>query len=293
MNSFDADRPFNLAKLMVGSEGTLGVVLNAKLNLVPLPKAKAVLAIQFNDLLESLAATPVILRHHPSAVEVMDRFILDHTRQSAALDALRRSFIDGEPGALLCVEFYGDRDEDLPPRMDAVERDLRAQGLGYRYHRVLEPAAQAQVWSLREAALGLSMAMKVGGQVALVRRRHRRRAGEAARLHRTVPGNHPATRDDGRRLRARLGRLPARAAGRQHEDRGGRAHVRGDRQRGVRSGPRVRRRALRRARRRAGAQPVHAEDVRARASTTRSARSSEPSTRMASSTRARSSTRRR
>jgi FAD/FMN-containing dehydrogenase/Fe-S oxidoreductase len=153
-------RPFNLAKLMVGSEGTLAVVLNATINLVPLPTAKAVLTVQFNDLLESLAATPVILRHRPSAIEVMDKFILDHTRQSAALDALRRSFIEGDPGSLLCVEFYGDRDEDLPPRMDAVERDLRAQGLGYRYHRVVDAAAQAQVWSLREAALGLSMAMK-------------------------------------------------------------------------------------------------------------------------------------
>ena len=98
--------PFNLAKLMVGSEGTLGVVLEAKLNLVPLPKAKAVLAIQFRDTLEALAATPVILQHRPSAVEVMDKFILDHTRQSAALDRIRNSFIEGDPGALLCVEFY-------------------------------------------------------------------------------------------------------------------------------------------------------------------------------------------
>ncbi len=153
-------QPFDMTKLLVGSEGTLGVILSAKLNLVPLPNAKAVMAIQFNDLLESLAATPVILRHGPSAVEVMDRFILDHTRQSAALDALRRGFIDGDPGALLCVEFYADRDEDLPPRLDAVERDLRARGLGYRYHRELDPSAQARIWRLREAALGLSMAMK-------------------------------------------------------------------------------------------------------------------------------------
>ena len=100
--------PFNLAKLMVGSEGTLGVVLEAKLNLVPLPKAKAVLAIQFHDTLEALAATPVILQHRPSAVEVMDKFILDHTRQSAALERIRSSFIEGDPGALLCVEFYDD-----------------------------------------------------------------------------------------------------------------------------------------------------------------------------------------
>ncbi len=85
------DRPFNLSKLMVGSEGTLGVVLEAKINLVPLPAAKAVLAIQFAELLEALEATPLILRHRPSAIEVMDRFILDHTRQSAQLDALAQA----------------------------------------------------------------------------------------------------------------------------------------------------------------------------------------------------------
>ena len=90
----------------------------------------------------------------------MDRFILDNTRQSPALDRLRRTFIDGDPGALLCVEFYGDRAEDLPPRLEALERDLAAHKFGYRYHRALEPAGQARIWSLREAALGLSMAMK-------------------------------------------------------------------------------------------------------------------------------------
>jgi FAD/FMN-containing dehydrogenase/Fe-S oxidoreductase len=152
--------PFNLAKLMVGSEGTLGVVLEAKVNLVPLPKAKAVLAIQFRDLIESLRATPLILRHKPSAVEVMDSFILDNTKQNAALDRLRRTFIEGDPGALLCVEFYADRTEDLPPRLDALERDLAAHKLGYHCHRAMDLAAQARIWSLREAALGLSMAMK-------------------------------------------------------------------------------------------------------------------------------------
>ena len=148
------DRPFNLAKLMVGSEGTLGVVLSAKVNLVPLPTAKAVLAIQFASLLESLTATPLILRHGPSAVEVMDKSILDYTRQSAALEALRRSFIDGDPAALLCVEFYADRPEDLPPRLAALERDLRDRGLGYAFHHALDLAAQAKIWSLREAGAG-------------------------------------------------------------------------------------------------------------------------------------------
>ncbi len=156
----EPDRPFNLVKLMVGSEGTLGVVTSAKVNLVPLPAAKAVLVIQFADLFESLAATPLILRHRPSAVEVMDKFILDYTRQNMTLDALRRSFIDGDPGSLLCVEFYEDDPTQLSVRLQQLEWDLRANKLGYRYFHALDLAVQARVWSLREAALGLSMAMK-------------------------------------------------------------------------------------------------------------------------------------
>nr|MDP9115008.1 4Fe-4S dicluster domain-containing protein [Acidobacteriota bacterium] len=146
--------------IMVGSEGTLGVVLEAKLNLVPLPKAKAVMVIGFAELLESLSAAPVILQHKPSAVEVMDKSILDHTRQNAVLDRIRNTYVAGDPGATLCVEMYADQKEDLPPRMQALEADLRARNLGYHYHTETDLAGQARVWSLREAALGLSTAMK-------------------------------------------------------------------------------------------------------------------------------------
>ncbi|MBV9746820.1 MAG: FAD-binding protein, partial [Acidobacteriia bacterium] len=152
--------PVNLSKIIVGSEGTLGVVLEAKLRLVPLPKAKAVMVIGFADLLEALAATPAILKHQPSAVEVMDKHILDNTRQNPALDRVRSSFIEGDPAATLCVEFYADRNEDLPPRLEALERDLRSQRFGFSFYGETDPAKQARVWSLREAALGLSMAMK-------------------------------------------------------------------------------------------------------------------------------------
>lgn len=154
------DKPFNLAKLMVGSEGTLGIILEARLNLVPLPRHKSVLAIEFATLLDALAATPLILQHKPSAVEVMDKFILDHTRQNANLDRIRRTFIQGDPGALLCVEFYADAAEELQPGMEAVEREVRAAGYGTHFFHALDLPAQARIWSLREAGLGLSMAMK-------------------------------------------------------------------------------------------------------------------------------------
>jgi FAD/FMN-containing dehydrogenase/Fe-S oxidoreductase len=156
----DAAKPFNLAKMIVGSEGTLGLVVAAKVNLVPLPAAKAVLTIEFDELLDALAATPLVLRHRPSAIEVMDRFILDHAKESAALDALRRSILLGDPGALLCVEMYADRPEDLPPRLDTLEQELAASGFRCRWRRAVTLPDQARIWSFREASLGLSMAMK-------------------------------------------------------------------------------------------------------------------------------------
>jgi FAD/FMN-containing dehydrogenase/Fe-S oxidoreductase len=156
----NASQSPNFAKIIVGSEGTLGIVLEAKLRLVPLPQAKAVMVIHFADLLEALAATPAILRHAPSAIEVMDKSILDNTRDNDTLNRIRESVVPGDPAATLCVEFYADTKDDLPPRMRALEDDLRDRSFGYRYDAHLDPAAQAKVWSLREAALGLSTAMK-------------------------------------------------------------------------------------------------------------------------------------
>ncbi len=160
LDEFVGGRPFNLAKLIVGSEGTLGIVLEAKINLIALPAAKVLLAVQFDDLLEALGAIPAILRHGPSAIEAMDAFILNHTKMNAELHRLRQTFVDGEPAALLCVEFAGDRADDLLPRLDALETDLRAQGFSIRCHRATTAQAQQAVWNVREAALGLSMSMK-------------------------------------------------------------------------------------------------------------------------------------
>ncbi len=228
-------RPFNLSKMMVGSEGTLGVVLEAKLNLVPLPKAKAVLVVQFKDLLEALAATPLILRHHPSACEVMDRFILDHTHLSPNLQRVRETFIEGDPGAILCIEFYDETKENLPPRLDACEQDLVRNGFGYRYFHALELPVQARVWNLREAALGLSMTMKEDAKsLSFVEdtavapeklRDYIERFLEIIRKHETKAGVYCS----------RFRRVSARPAGCEHENRRGRSQVRSYRERCLRS----------------------------------------------------------
>ena len=165
LDAFTPDRagagePFNLAKLIVGSEGTLGLIVEARLNLVPLPKAKAVLTIEYDDLLDALGETPAILAHDPSAVEVMDHSILDHARENPALDALRRAVLRTDCGALLCVELYGDSAQEILPRLNRLESNIRARGVASHTTRAVAPADQARIWKLRESSLGLSMAMK-------------------------------------------------------------------------------------------------------------------------------------
>ena len=118
-----SDSQFNLARLFVGSEGTLGVTVEAKLKLVELPRARATLVIEFAGLLEALAATPVILEHAPAAVEVVDQYVLDSTRLNPEASRLR-DFLQGDPAAILLIELYGDSAELLTPRLAALLDDF-------------------------------------------------------------------------------------------------------------------------------------------------------------------------
>src|SRR5687768_16949852 len=125
----DPARPVDLTRIVVGSEGTLGFIVDAKIGLVPLPAQKTVMTIEFDHLLDALGATPLVLKHGPSAVEVMDDFILSHARGHALLDAQRKSMIQRDGSSLLCVEFYDDSLDALVARMEAVERDLTGANL--------------------------------------------------------------------------------------------------------------------------------------------------------------------
>lgn len=156
----DAATPVDLTRIMIGSEGTLGFVTEATVSLVPLPAARALVTLEFDDLLEALAATPLVLTHGPSAVEVMDAFILGHAKGHPTLDAALRQLVSGDQPTLLCVEFYDAHVDALLPRMHALERDLA--GAGYRcvVRHLTDAVAQARVWHVRESSLGLSMGMK-------------------------------------------------------------------------------------------------------------------------------------
>jgi FAD/FMN-containing dehydrogenase/Fe-S oxidoreductase len=156
----DPHAPVDLTRILVGSEGTLGFMTEATVSLVPLPAAKALVTLEFEDVLDALAATPLVLAHGPSAVEVMDDFILGHAVGHPTLEPALRQIVEGARPSLLCVEFYDEHLDALLPRMQALERDLADARIICRVRHLTDAAAQARVWHVRESSLGLSMGMK-------------------------------------------------------------------------------------------------------------------------------------
>ncbi len=159
LDSVLADGPLNLAKLVVGSEGTLVAVTEAKVNLEPLPRMRGLAILHFHDLFEAMEATVAVLEHKPSAVELVDSTIIRRSRESLGF-ARRTTFVEGDPQALLLVEFFGESQPELRAKLDAMKQDMERRGLGYACVLAMTPEEQANAWAVREAGLGLLMSVK-------------------------------------------------------------------------------------------------------------------------------------
>lgn len=151
-----AQPDLNPIAVLSGSEGTLCLITEAVLNLTPLPPGKSLLAVHFHELMEALNSVPAILEHQPAAVELVDKMILDAARANPAM-AARSGFIQGDPKAMLIVEFFGDGSDGLGARMAKLTDALSTARIGYAHVPVTEPARQLDVWEVRKAGLGLLM----------------------------------------------------------------------------------------------------------------------------------------
>ncbi|MBP7022462.1 MAG: FAD-binding protein [Bacteroidales bacterium] len=146
--------PFNLAKLVAGSEGTLGIVTEIKLNLVPLPpKEKAVVAVHLEKREQAFRANLIALKYYPAAVELMDNVILNCTKGNIEQQK-NRFFVQGEPGAILMVEFYGSNQQEIEEVANEMENEMRLNGYGY-YFPIIWGNETTKVWALRKAGLGV------------------------------------------------------------------------------------------------------------------------------------------
>lgn len=150
---------WNLAKLITGSEGTLAISLELKINLVPLPKFKSVVVAHFAELLEAIKAVEPMLPFHPSAVEILDRTVLHLSAENLTTKHLCH-FIDGDPAAILITEFYGDTYADVMQRPRDMITALHQLGLGYSFPLFPSGKDYEDVWALRRKGLGLMMGIK-------------------------------------------------------------------------------------------------------------------------------------
>ncbi len=145
---------FNLCTLIAGSEGTLAIITEAKLNLVPLPpKEVGLLCVHFNNIDESLRANLLALEQEPGAVELIDHYILECTKGNIE-QSKNRFFVQGDPGAILVIEFARETREEVEKLAAITEQKMRAAGLGY-YFPLLFGDDTAKIWTLRKAGLGL------------------------------------------------------------------------------------------------------------------------------------------
>jgi len=152
-------QPWNLCHLIVGSEGTLAVLLEATVKLVPNPKATAVCVVHFNDLIESLRHVPAMLAYEPSTVELLDDSIIVEARRNPSSTHLA-DFFEGEPKAVQIVEFMGDTEAQANERAEAFAKAMRDSQVGYAQVIRTDPKQIANIWELRKLGVGLASNIK-------------------------------------------------------------------------------------------------------------------------------------
>lgn len=148
------ETPFDFCKLICGSEGTLAIATEIKLHLDPLPDPfEIVVAAHFESIHQSMKAAQIAMKHQPTAVELMDKIILDCTLENAE-QSKNRDFVEGDPMAILMVEFRGKDLDEAKTQGAAFIDSLKMAGMGYAFP-IIGPDRTKSAWELRSAGLGL------------------------------------------------------------------------------------------------------------------------------------------
>lgn len=145
----------NLCPLIVGSEGTLGIVTKIKVRIAPLPKKTALCVIHFENMVEGLSHIKSLLRLRPISLEMIDRNILNAGRTSPVLkDKLK--WLQGDPAMVIVAEFEAETEQELERTVDS----LYEKPIGYAQITLTSPEEQQHVWLVRKAGLGLLLSKR-------------------------------------------------------------------------------------------------------------------------------------
>ena len=154
----------NMAHLLVGSEGTLGFFTEIELDLQPRPAHRVLGVCHFPAFHDAMAATRHIVALDPSAVELVDRTLMDLARDIAAFRSTVERFVRGRPDALLLVEFAGEDRGALLARLRRLGERMADLGFPGAVVEAVEPSFQRAVWEVRKAGLNIMMSMKGDGK---------------------------------------------------------------------------------------------------------------------------------
>ncbi|MBK8956556.1 MAG: FAD-binding protein [Saprospiraceae bacterium] len=153
------DNKWNLSRLITGSECTLGIILKAKIRLVPNPKFQSLCIVHFADFFDSISHIQRMVEFNPASVELLDHLLIEKSREN--LETKRYcNFIQGEPGGVQVVEFFGETKEDAERKAQALAMQLKNQGIGYAWPVISDPKEMESVFTVRKKGLGLLMGVK-------------------------------------------------------------------------------------------------------------------------------------
>ncbi|HWA13814.1 MAG TPA: FAD-binding and (Fe-S)-binding domain-containing protein, partial [Burkholderiales bacterium] len=154
----------NLSHLLVGSEGTLAFSGRLRLKLSPLPAHKMLGVVHFPTFYQAMDLTRHIVGLDPDAVELVDRTMIELARGNAAFRPIVDKFLQGEPDAILLVEFAGEDKAAQQQKLRALVELMADLGLPGSVVEIPDAGLQKEIWEVRKAGLNIMMSMKGDGK---------------------------------------------------------------------------------------------------------------------------------
>ncbi|HSP32539.1 MAG TPA: FAD-binding oxidoreductase, partial [Halomonas sp.] len=161
---YDPDNRANLAHLLVGSEGTLGVSQRIKLRLSPLPEQKVLGVVNFPTFYQAMDFTQHIVKLGPTAVELVDRTMIELSLENPAFRPVIEKALIGKPEAILLVEFAGSDHATQLEALRGLNELMGDLGLPGSVVDMPEASEQKALWNVRKAGLNIMMSMKGDGK---------------------------------------------------------------------------------------------------------------------------------
>jgi FAD/FMN-containing dehydrogenase/Fe-S oxidoreductase len=161
---YTPDGAVNLVHLLVGSEGTLGLTQSLSLRLSELPRAKVLGVVNFPTFYKAMDSAQHIVKLGPTAVELVDRTMIELSLQNPAFAATVKTALIGQPDAVLLVEFSGNSKAELLPKMKQLVELMGDLGLPRSVVEMVDEAPQKNLWEVRKAGLNIMMSLKGDGK---------------------------------------------------------------------------------------------------------------------------------